>query len=46
MKQKERKMRRSHVNFKKSAKSFKGAAKRTLKKNTPSYRVARGGIRL
>lgn len=39
-------MRRSGVNFKKSAKSFRKKAKRTLKKNTPSYRSARGGIRL
>lgn len=39
-------MKRSPVNFKKSAKTFKKNAKRTHKKNTPSYRVARGGIRL
>lgn len=39
-------MRRRHVNFKKSAQSFKHRAKRVHKKNTPSYRVARGGIRL
>lgn len=39
-------MRRKPVNFKKSAKSFRNKAKRVNKKNTPSYRVARGGIRL
>jgi len=39
-------MRRKHVNFKKSAKSFKNNAKKVHKKNTPSYRVSRGGIRL
>lgn len=39
-------MRRKAVNFKKSAKSFKSKASKTHKKNTPSYRVARGGIRL
>lgn len=39
-------MLRKPVNFKKSAKAFKHKAKRTHKKNTPSYRVARGGIRL
>lgn len=39
-------MKRKPVNFKKSASSFRYKAKRTLKKNTPSYRVARGGIRL
>lgn len=39
-------MRRKSVNFKKSAKTFKNKAKRVHKKNTPSYRVARGGIRL
>lgn len=37
---------RRHVNFKKSARKFKNNAKKTLKKNTPSYRTARGGIRL
>lgn len=39
-------MKRKHVNFKKSAKRFKHNAKRVHKKNTPSYRAARGGIRL
>lgn len=39
-------MRRKHVNFKKSAKAFKHNAKKVHKKNTPSYRAARGGIRL
>lgn len=39
-------MQRKSVNFKKSAASFKKNAKKTHKKNTPSYRVARGGIRL
>lgn len=39
-------MRRKHVNFKKSAKAFKHRASRVHKKNTPSYRAARGGIRL
>jgi len=39
-------MRRSAVNFKKSAKKFKRNASRVHKKNTPSYRASRGGIRL
>jgi len=39
-------MQRKPVNFKKSASSFKKNAKKVHKKNTPSYRVARGGIRL
>lgn len=39
-------MRRKSVNFKKSASSFKHKAKRVHKKNVPSYRVQRGGIRL
>ena len=39
-------MRRKPVNFKKSARKFGNQAKRVLKKNTPSYRAARGGIRL
>lgn len=39
-------MRRKHVNFKKSARSFKRSAKRVHKKNTPSFRATRGGIRL
>lgn len=39
-------MRRKPVNFKKSADSFKKRAKLVHKKNTPSYRNARGGIRL
>lgn len=39
-------MRRSPVNFKKSASKFKHQARKVHKKNTPSYRVARGGIRL
>lgn len=39
-------MRRKAVNFKKSAKSFKHTASRVHKKNTPSYRTARGGYRL
>lgn len=39
-------MHRKAVNFKKSAKSFKTNAKKTHKKNTPSFRTARGGIRL
>ena len=39
-------MRRKKVNFKKSAKSFKRNAQKVHKKNTPSYRAARGGIRL
>jgi len=37
---------RKKVKFKKSAKIFKKKASRTMKKNTPSYRSARGGIRL
>lgn len=39
-------MRRKSVNFKKSASKFGKNAKRVHKKNTPSYRAARGGIRL
>lgn len=39
-------MRRKPVNFKKSASSFKQNAKKVHKKNTPSFRTARGGIRL
>lgn len=39
-------MKRKPVNFKKSAHSFKNNAKKVHKKNTPSYRSARGGIRL
>ena len=39
-------MRRKPVNFKKSARAFKQKAQKVHKKNTPSYRVARGGIRL
>lgn len=39
-------MKRKAVNFKKSASKFKHRAQKTHKKNTPSYRVARGGIRL
>lgn len=39
-------MKRKAVNFKKSAKSFKNNAKKVNVKNTPSYRAARGGIRL
>lgn len=39
-------MKRRPVNFKKSAKQFKRQASRVHKKNTPSYRAARGGIRL
>lgn len=39
-------MRRKPVNFKKSASDFKNGAKKVHKKNTPSYRAARGGIRL
>lgn len=39
-------MKRKHVNFKKSAASFKYKAKRVHKKNTPSFRATRGGIRL
>lgn len=39
-------MLRKKVNFKKSAKSFKNRASKVHKKNTPSYRAARGGIRL
>lgn len=39
-------MKRKPVNFKKSAKSFKSSAQKVHKKNTPSYRAARGGIRL
>lgn len=39
-------MRANRVNFKKSAKKFKHRASRVHKKNTPSYRAARGGIRL
>lgn len=39
-------MKRKPVNFRKSAAKFKGQAKKVHKKNTPSYRVARGGIRL
>lgn len=39
-------MLRKPVNFKKSASKFKHNAKRVHKKNTPSYRAARGGIRL
>lgn len=37
---------RKRVNFKKSAKAFRHRAKRVHKKNTPSYRATRGGIRL
>ena len=39
-------MHRKSVNFKKSAKSFKSNAKKTHKKNVPSYRTARGGTAL
>jgi len=39
-------MQRRPVNFKKSAKKFKKQARKVHKKNTPSYRAARGGIRL
>lgn len=39
-------MRRSKVNFKKSARKFSHKAKRVHKKNTPAYMAARGGIRL
>lgn len=39
-------MKRKPVNFKASAKSFKHQAKRVHKKNTPSFRATRGGIRL
>lgn len=39
-------MKRRSVNFKKSARSFAKSAKRVNKKNTPSYRSARGGIRI
>lgn len=39
-------MRRKKVSFKKSAQNFKNNAKKVNKKNTPSYRAARGGIRL
>lgn len=39
-------MKRKHVNFKKSARSFKKNAQKVHKKNTPSFRAARGGIRL
>lgn len=39
-------MRRKPVNFQKSKRTFKKNAKLVHKKNTPSYRVARGGIRL
>lgn len=39
-------MKRKSVNFKKSANSFKNKAGKTNSKNTPSYRAARGGIRL
>jgi len=39
-------MKRRSVNFKKSAKQFKKRAAKTHKLNTPSYRMARGGIAL
>lgn len=39
-------MKRKKVNFKKSASSFKNSAKKVHKKNTPSFRATRGGIRL
>ena len=39
-------MRRKHVNFKQSAKKFSQNAKKVHKKNTPSFKPARGGIRL
>lgn len=39
-------MRRQKVNFKKSAAKFKSSAKKVHKKNTPSFRATRGGIRL
>lgn len=39
-------MKRKAVNFKKSAGQFKHQAKKVHKKNTPSFRAARGGIRL
>lgn len=39
-------MLRKHVNFKSSAKKFKSKASKTHKKNTPTYKAARGGIRL
>lgn len=39
-------MQRKPVDFKKSASSFKKRAKLVHKKNTPSYRNSRGGIRL
>lgn len=39
-------MRRKKISFRKSASAFKNNAKKVNKKNTPSYRAARGGIRL
>lgn len=39
-------MKRKKVNFRKSASKFNSNAKKILKKNTPSYRASRGGIRL
>lgn len=39
-------MKRSKVSFKKSAGKFKANAKKVNKKNTPSYRAARGGYAL